>query len=315
MNKTNSNFNCKKFEINNDNFSEQDLLINQLENEIYLKQQKQKDFADIHEKYEQLQIDIPKLNEFKNNLEKELNSLVCERNSQIKEIQNKNEILIQELNKKNEENQKLYEGNNNIYIEIEEKENDNKELEKLINEQELILKSLGEEKNEILKRKRGLGQKNELILNDIKYLKNEVESLNKKNQDDCILLKEKNDKNINLINQLNEEESNNRQFILELKDKENLLKDFKNKLFDLNLVLTTLKNTNIKRNENYQNNQKEIISLNDELIKEASYNEKLIEKREKMNELINEVENKTNLLEEENKNLENEIKIIKNKIN
>ena len=167
MNNHDSFMNSNDFEIINNSCTEQDLLISHLENEIYKKELKQKDFADIHSKYEQMQIDIIALNESKNKLEYELNSLAIERDKQIKDLKNKNEVLKEELNKKNEINQTLYDKNNNIYIEIEEKEKDNKNLEKNINEQDLILNNLNVEKNEILKITRGISQKNELNVNHL----------------------------------------------------------------------------------------------------------------------------------------------------
>ena len=63
----NSFLTSNDFEIINNIYNEQDILINHLENQIYKKEQRQKDFADIHSKYEQLQNDIITLNDIKKN--------------------------------------------------------------------------------------------------------------------------------------------------------------------------------------------------------------------------------------------------------
>ena len=76
MSNHDSFLNSNRFEIINNTFSEDDILINRLENEIYQKEQKQKDFADIYSKYEQMKNDINPLTELKNKLQKEFDSLL-----------------------------------------------------------------------------------------------------------------------------------------------------------------------------------------------------------------------------------------------
>lgn len=315
MSNHDSFLNSNRFEIINNTFSEDDILINRLENEIYQKEQKQKDFADIYSKYEQMKNDISPLTELKNKLQKEFDSLLFQREKEIKEWQNKNEILIQELSKKNDINQKLYDKNNITYIEIERKEKENKKIEKHINNQELLLNNLNGDKNEIMRISRELSQKNELNQNNINYLKNEIETLNKKNEEDSNLLKLENENNINIIKQLKEEENINKELILELKNKDKLINELKNELFKKNQILSGLKNEYSQANDVYQNNQKEIISLNDELIQEVTLNNEMTEKNRDLIDLINEREKKTYSFDEENEEYKKDIENYKNETN
>ena len=300
MNNNESNLDSNKFEIINNTFSEQDLLINRLENEIYQKQQKQRDFAEIHSKYEQLQADIIPLNELKTKLEKELDTLITESEHKIKNLEQDNQILILELNQKIEINENLYNSNNEIYIEIEQKEKENKNLENQIDKQENQLNNLNKEKNEIIKISRGISQKNELDENNINYLKNEINTLSQKNEQELNLLKNDEQKNIDIINEINEEQNNNKDLIIELKNKE---------------ILSELKNIYSNTNDMYQENQKEIIGLNDELIKEATANEELAEKKRNLLELINEGEKKIVLYVEENEDMKKDLEKFKDDIN
>ena len=315
MSNHDSFLNSNRFEIINNTFSEDDILINRLENEIYQKEQKQKDFADIYSKYEQMKNDISPLTELKNKLQKEFDSLLFQREKEIKEWQNKNEILIQELSKKNDINQKLYDKNNITYIEIERKEKENKKIEKHINNQELLLNNLNGDKNEIMRISRELSQKNELNQNNINYLKNEIETLNKKNEEVSNLLKLENENNINIIKQLKEEENINKEMILELKNKDKLINELKNELFKKNQILSGLKNEYSQANDVYQNNQKEIISLNDELIQEVTLNNEMTEKNRDLIDLINEREKKTYSFDEENEEYKKDIENYKNETN
>jgi len=99
-NNTNSFFNSNQFEIINNTFSEEDIIIKRLQREIYQKEQCQKDFAELHSKYEQLEQDMISLNDKKSSIEKELNTLLTEKITTIKDLQTNNDVLIKELNKK-----------------------------------------------------------------------------------------------------------------------------------------------------------------------------------------------------------------------
>ena len=315
MNNNESNLDSNKFEIINNTFSEQDLLINRLENEIYQKQQKQRDFAEIHSKYEQLQADIIPLNELKTKLEKELDTLITESEHKIKNLEQDNQILILELNQKIEINENLYNSNNEIYIEIEQKEKENKNLENQIDKQENQLNNLNKEKNEIIKISRGISQKNELDENNINYLKNEINTLSQKNEQELNLLKNDEQKNIDIINEINEEQNNNKDLIIELKNKDILLNKLQHELNKTNQILSELKNIYSNINDMYQENQKEIIGLNDELIKEATANEELAKKKRNLLELINEGEKKIVLYVEENEDMKKDLEKFKDDIN
>ena len=78
-----------------------------------------------------------------------------------------------------------------------------------------MLNNLNEEKNEFLKISRSINQKNELHLNDINYLKKEIESLNKKTEEEYNLLKEENNNNNDIIKEINEQQNINKDLIVE----------------------------------------------------------------------------------------------------
>ena len=152
------------------NQSQQDTLIYQLEQEKFRRELCKENYKDMLAKFEQLQKDYTALYDTKNNLEKDINSLIEERYNKIKDWQDKNDNLTIEINKKIEINQNMYVKNNNIYIDIDKIFNKNENLKKKIQEQESILNKLNEEKNDIVKLSRELTQKNELNENDINYI-------------------------------------------------------------------------------------------------------------------------------------------------
>ena len=171
------------------------------------------------------------------------------------------------------------------------------------------------EKNEIIKISRGISQKNELDENNINYLKNEINTLSQKNEQELNLLKNDEQKNIDIINEIHEEQNNNKNLIIELKNKDILLNKLQHELNKTNQILLELKNIYSNTNDMYQENQKEIIGLNDELIKEATANEELAEKKRNLLELINEGEKKIVLYVEENEEMKKELEKFKNDIN
>ena len=315
------NFSFKPFSIfpsNNieiiNNYNE-DLIINQLENEIYQIEQHQKDFAEVYSKYEQLEHDIKILNETNNNLEKDLNLLIEDRKKEINDLKIKNEELIQELNKKIDVNQNLYNENNNIYMLIEEKEKDNSDLKKHIFDQEYEINNINLEKNEILQKSQYLIQKNEQSINDINLLKQEINTYNIKNNEDLNLLKDNDEKNIDILNKLKEEQNIYNNLVIELNNKTRELNDIKNKLYDTELILSNLKNDIKFQNENCEKNQNEIILLNDEIIKEVSFSNDLNEKNKNMIELINDGDKKSNIYIGENEQYKKDIEEFKKIIN
>lgn len=315
------NFSYKPFSIfpsNNieiiNNYNE-DLIINQLENEIYQIEQHQKDFAEVYSKYEQLEHDIKILNETNNNLEKDLNLLIEDRKKEINDLKIKNEELIQELNKKIDVNQNLYNENNNIYMLIEEKEKDNSDLKKHIFDQEYEINNINLEKNEILQKSQYLIQKNEQSINDINLLKQEINTYNIKNNEDLNLLKNNDEKNIDILNKLKEEQNIYNNLVIELNNKTRELNDIKNKLYDTELILSNLKNDIKFQNENCEKNQNEIILLNDEIIKEVSFSNDLNEKNKNMIELINDGDKKSNIYIGENEQYKKDIEEFKKVIN
>ena len=315
------NFSYKPFSIfpsNNieiiNNYNE-NLIINQLENEIYQIEQHQKDFAEVYSKYEQLEHDIKILNETNNNLEKDLNLLIEDRKKEINDLKIKNEELIQELNKKIDVNQNLYNENNNIYMLIEEKEKDNSDLKKHIFDQEYEINNINLEKNEILQKSQYLIQKNEQSINDINLLKQEINTYNIKNNEDLNLLKNNDEKNIDILNKLKEEQNIYNNLVIELNNKTRELNDIKNKLYDTELILSNLKNDIKFQNENCEKNQNEIILLNDEIIKEVSFSNDLNEKNKNMIELINDGDKKSNIYIGENEQYKKDIEEFKKVIN
>ena len=104
-NKLNKLFSSNKLSIN---ANDQDNLIYQLEQEKFRRELCKENFKDMSLKFTQLQNEFNALFDAKNNLEREINSLIEERYNKIKDWQDKNDNLIRQINEKSEINQNMY---------------------------------------------------------------------------------------------------------------------------------------------------------------------------------------------------------------
>ena len=143
----------------------QDLLISQLNNELFSKTQRKRNIDDLLTDFHKLEKDIQTLQDEKTKLEYDIRQLNGDGNKMISDLRNQNENLINEINEKINDNKKLYNNNIDYYTALEGESAQSQNLKFRTSEQENVINRF----NDIKK-------KMENQIADLNKLKNENEN-------------------------------------------------------------------------------------------------------------------------------------------
>ena len=125
-----------------ENQEKMDLIITNLESEIFEKEQKRKDYNILKNNYNKLKDEIFFISKEKQKIKNKFSKSINEGKNLINKIQNENENLNEEINKKNLLNKKFYEENNDMYQSLESKAKEKKKFTEKIKEQKTKIKKL-----------------------------------------------------------------------------------------------------------------------------------------------------------------------------
>ena len=304
-----------------ENICELDCVLSNLKSELFEKQQNVKDYCALEAKFIQLQNDLKMLSDEKNCLECELCRVGDEGNKLICNLKVENENLKNELNEKNSMNKKLYGDNNNLFQVLEGKTNDNQNLQDQMCHQENILQRLNNDKINLEGTILNLSQLRDQHMKDIQNLNIQINLLNKNSNELDNTLRNKNCENIQIINEFNNAKNINNDLCNVLKTKECALMQIQQELCMANETLSRLEKDLSCLNFSNNKNNEEIVCVNNNLVKEASYKNELENDNSKLNCLINDrnaliqkITNENNILKCSNTNINSDNNCLNSKI-
>ena len=265
---------------------EQDVISN-LKVQVFTKDQNKKNLKNLLSMYHNLEDEILKISEQKKVHEIALNKFESdERNNAIIELKNKNENLFNELNEKIALNKKLYNENNKLFQELEARTTQSDNLQEQIRKQEILIRQITCDNEEIKKKIVCLSQVKGRQENDIHELNIQINQLNLQSNDQVNILKNKNGQNCQIINIINEEKNINKSLQIELKSKESNLISNQQQLNKNNDNIHLIK-SDINNVENIIKKENEDISIiNTNLLKETSINKQLNIDNLQLNNLV-----------------------------
>lgn len=264
------------YELNNscdsykETFCKQDT-ISQLKVQVFEKDQNKKNYRNLLSMFNNLQGELAKILEQKKHHEIALQQFeVDERNQAISELKIKNENLFNELNNKIILNKKLYSENNSLFRELEAKSIQNEDLQEQMNKQDILVKKINHDKEQLKSQIISLSQTKEKQEKDIQSLTVQIEQISIDNNSQANFLSSKNGENNILISSLNDEKSINQGLVNELRNKETNLISSKQQLTrdtdNIKLMKNDINNLGII----IKKNAEDITTFNDNLIKETT---------------------------------------------
>ena len=270
-----------------ENLCELDCIITNLKAELFEKQQNAKDYCALEAKVVQLQNDLKLLCEQKNCLECELCRVGEEGSKLICNLKMDNDNLKTQLDEKNSMNKKLYGDNNSLFQVLEGKTCDNQNLQDQLCHQENILQRLNTDKLNLEGTILNLSQLRDQHMKDIQNLNLQINILNKNTNDLDNTLRNKNCENLQIVSEFNNEKNLNNDLVNVLKNKECALMQIQQELCMANDTLSRLEKDLSNLNFSNNKNNEEIVCFNDNLVKESTYKNQLINDNSKLNCLIN----------------------------
>ena len=270
-----------------ENLCELDCIITNLKAELFEKQQNAKDYCALEAKVVQLQNDLKLLCEQKNCLECELCRVGEEGSKLICNLKMDNDNLKTQLDEKNSMNKKLYGDNNSLFQVLEGKTCDNQNLQDQLCHQENILQRLNNDKLNLEGTILNLSQLRDQHMKDIQNLNVQINILNKNSNDLDNTLRNKNCENLQIVSEFNNEKNLNNDLVNVLKNKECALMQIQQELCMANDTLSRLEKDLSNLNFSNNKNNEEIVCFNDNLVKESTYKNQLINDNSKLNCLIN----------------------------
>ena len=270
-----------------ENLCELDCIITNLKAELFEKQQNAKDYCALEAKVVQLQNDLKLLCEQKNCLECELCRVGEEGSKLICNLKMDNDNLKTQLDEKNSMNKKLYGDNNSLFQVLEGKTCDNQNLQDQLCHQENILQRLNTDKLNLEGTILNLSQLRDQHMKDIQNLNVQINILNKNSNDLDNTLRNKNCENLQIVSEFNNEKNLNNDLVNVLKNKECALMQIQQELCMANDTLSRLEKDLSNLNFSNNKNNEEIVCFNDNLVKESTYKNQLINDNSKLNCLIN----------------------------
>ena len=264
------------YELNNscdsykETFCKQDT-ISQLKVQVFEKDQNKKNYRNLLSMFNNLQGELAKILEQKKHHEIALQQFeVDERNQAISELKIKNENLFNELNNKIILNKKLYSENNSLFRELEAKSIQNEDLQEQMNKQDILVKKINHDKEQLKSQIISLSQTKEKQEKDIQSLTVQIEQISIDNNSQANFLSSKNGENNILVSSLNDEKSINQGLVNELRNKETNLISSKQQLTrdtdNIKLMKNDINNLGII----IKKNAEDITTFNDNLIKETT---------------------------------------------
>ena len=300
-----SSFNCQSYEINNNSYINDDILISKLNNEICQKERNKKDFFLLQSKYRNLLNEFQILSDAKHQLEKEFN-LKIGNNSQL-DIKNENEKLSKELKEKISMNNKLYNENNTLFTNLETTIVENKKLKEKLFKQGNNLSKLNSEKDEMEKQITELNKIKEDNTKNIENLNNKINNLTQTSNNQNKLLNETNIQNNEVVKQLKLQEYNNNNLKDKLKIREDALMKAQEQLNNLNERINKLKSDYDILNHQYKKNRLRHAKIHDKIDKEKARQIIVNENNKKLEGIVNDTDEEIKNIENENKSFETDL--------
>ena len=269
-----------------ENLCEMDCIIANLKSELFEKTQNAKDYCALEAKVLNLEKEINALNEEKRLLECKICQSSKEGDQMICELKNKNENLKNELNQRNVMNKKLYGENNNLFQVLEGKTCDNQNLQDQMCHQDTILSRLNADKLNLQNTINNLNQVKEKHLKEIQNLNTEITILNKSSNDNDFSLRNKQNQNMQILNEFNSVKCVNTKLFNDLKEKECCLAKKQEELCLLNNNISRLQKELDNLNCLNLRTKEDITCTNSSLLKECALRNNLDKENSRLNCLI-----------------------------